>query len=243
MPQPDTSRAARPESPPGGATNRTHLRLLTSAVQLFAERGFHGIGIRDLARAAGISTSSLYHYMGTKEVLLFEIMHDALGKLLRAAEAIEAEHLDPGERLAAFVRMHVVTHAVQRSASIVVDNELDALAEDDRKVIVAQRDAYEAYWGRAIRDGIAAKQFSVPDPTVTRICLLEMCSGVARWFSSSGTQSIDQIAEAYVRIASGMLDVPAEAPDWTRASEQFDVRALVEDVWAIPVPSKAKTPR
>lgn len=234
---------ARHESPTGGAINDTHLRLLTSAVQLFAERGFHGIGIRDLASAAGISTSSLYHYMGTKEMLLFEIMHNALGKLLRAAETIESQHPDPGERLAAFVRMHVVTHAVQRSASIVVDNELDALAADDRDVIVVQRDAYEAYWGRAIRDGIATKQFSVPDPTVTRICLLEMCSGVARWFSSSGTRSIDQIAEAHVRIASGMLDMRAEAPDWTRPSGHFDVRSLVEDVWAIALPSKLETPR
>lgn len=239
MPHQNSSYGAHPENPPGGATNSTHLRLLTSAVQLFAQRGFHGIGIRDLASAAEISPSSLYHYMGTKEMLLFKIMHDALAKLVRAAETIEAEYPNPGERLAAFIRIHVVTHAVQRYASIVVDNELDALGEDDRQIIVNQRDIYEAYWGRAIVEGIVQGQFSVPDPTITRICLLEMCSGVARWFSPTGPRSIDQIAEAYVRIASGMLAVPAQAPDWTQPPDQFNVRSLVEAVWAISLPSEA----
>ena len=41
-------------------------------VALFAAKGFHGTGIRELADAAGLSSATLYHYMGTKEDLLVE---------------------------------------------------------------------------------------------------------------------------------------------------------------------------
>ena len=44
--------------------------MRAAALTLFAERGYHGTGIRQLADAAGLSSASLYHYMGTKEELL-----------------------------------------------------------------------------------------------------------------------------------------------------------------------------
>ena len=52
-------------------------RVRRAALELFAERGFHGTGIRQLAERAGLSSASLYHYMGTKEDLLVELMRAA----------------------------------------------------------------------------------------------------------------------------------------------------------------------
>ena len=60
--------------------------LLADLSKLFATKGFHGTGIRDLAQEADLSSASLYHYMGTKEDLLAEIMHTALNRLLDAAQ-------------------------------------------------------------------------------------------------------------------------------------------------------------
>ena len=47
----------------------TQQRVRRAAVKLFAGKGFHGTGIRDLAQEAKISSASLYHYIGTKEDL------------------------------------------------------------------------------------------------------------------------------------------------------------------------------
>lgn len=217
----------------GPATNSTHQRLLASAVRLFAARGFHGTGIRDLAAAAGLSTASLYHYMGTKERLLFQIMQDALHRLNTAAETIEQRTAAPAVRLAALVRMHVVTHALHRDASIVVDNELGALEDEQREAIVAQRDTYERFWADAIAAGVAAGQFAVPDQRIARIALLEICSGVATWYSRGGDESLERIAEIHVDLASGLLSVPREPAEWVDPARHMDVYALVDQIWAL----------
>ena len=45
-----------------------------TALELFAAHGFAGTGIRQLADAAGVTSSTLYHYMGTKDDLLLELI-------------------------------------------------------------------------------------------------------------------------------------------------------------------------
>ncbi|HEX8868099.1 MAG TPA: helix-turn-helix domain-containing protein, partial [Lentzea sp.] len=89
-------------------------RVRRAAVELFAARGFHGTGIRDLAQAAGLSSATLYHYMGTKEDLLVEIMRTSLTRLIESATQVISATDDPVERLTELVRMHVRAHAEQQ---------------------------------------------------------------------------------------------------------------------------------
>src|ERR1051325_1749247 len=44
-----------------------------TAARLFAERGYHGTSLADLAEALGIQKASLYHHIDTKEDLLWEV--------------------------------------------------------------------------------------------------------------------------------------------------------------------------
>lgn len=229
--------------PDGPAINETHQRILEAAVRLFAARGFHGTGIRDLAASAQLSTASLYHYMGTKERLLFQIMHDALQRLVLAASIIEKQSDDVRVRLDRLVRMHVVTHALSRDASNVVDNQVGALDPVDRLIIVEQRDAYEKYWADAIADGVAAGYFSVPDQSSARMAILEMCSGVARWFSEGGKYSVDQIADIHVDLAASLLAGGGTRFDREQSEPHLDIHELVENIWAIQVPGKRNSDR
>ncbi|PYY38146.1 TetR family transcriptional regulator [Curtobacterium sp. MCJR17_055] len=48
--------------------------ILATALEVIAARGFHKTTVRDLAEAAGTSTSGLLHYFGTKEELFIEIL-------------------------------------------------------------------------------------------------------------------------------------------------------------------------
>ena len=68
---------------------------------LFAERGFLGASIADLAKACDISKSLIYHYYDSKEDILFDVMHSHVRVLLdcgggdrgaqhRAAEKLRA---------------------------------------------------------------------------------------------------------------------------------------------------------
>jgi AcrR family transcriptional regulator len=69
-------------------------RLLAVAVGVFIERGYDGTSMEDLARAAGITKSSLYHHIESKEQLLREAVDRALDSLFELLEEPAPTHLD-----------------------------------------------------------------------------------------------------------------------------------------------------
>ncbi|MDQ0378992.1 TetR/AcrR family transcriptional regulator [Amycolatopsis thermophila] len=207
----------------------TEQRVRRAAVKLFAAKGFHGTGIRDLAQAAKISSASLYHYMGTKEDLLVEIMRECLDRLLLAARETLADLDDPPGRLSALVTLHVMAHAAQPDETRVVDNEVAALSRAARRRVVGLRDEYEAIWAGILDEGVAAGVFDAPEPAVTRLALLEMCTGVARWYSPRGPLPLDRLAARYAQLALRMLGSPA--PDGDTAAGR--AREVATRVWRI----------
>ena len=53
-------------------------RIMEAALKLFAAKGFEATGIREIAESVNLSSAALYHYIGTKDDLLFKIMSDSL---------------------------------------------------------------------------------------------------------------------------------------------------------------------
>ncbi|MFI6029626.1 TetR/AcrR family transcriptional regulator [Amycolatopsis magusensis] len=210
-------------------------RVRGAAVRLFAEKGFHGTGIRDLAQAAGLSSASLYHYMGTKEELLAGIMRECLERLLDGAAKATEGVADPRERLGRLVALHVMSHALQPDETRVVDNELRALSPAAQEPVVRLRDAYERRWASAIADGIAGGVFTADEPSITRLALLEMCNGVSRWYSPRGPLTLEALAAEYARLALRALESTGNGPD----PDLRYCRAVVADVWNTPNPHAA----
>ena len=126
-----------------------------AAVTLFAERGFAATGIRDVGRAAGLNSATLYHYASGKEELLAGIMRAGLEELLRTGREAVAYGADPAVQLARLVAAHVANEAVNPLTSRVTDTEVRALTGGNRAEIIALRDAYEALVAGVLERGAA----------------------------------------------------------------------------------------
>jgi AcrR family transcriptional regulator len=206
----------------------TGTRVRDAAVELFAERGFHGTGIRDLAERAGLSSATLYHYMGTKEDLLVSIMTESLERLLKAGERLTGA--DPASRITGLVELHVLTHATHRLETRVVDDEMRSLSPDRRTAVVALRDRYEALWQDAIDTGCADGVFHVRAPKVARLALLEMCGGIARWYAPDGPIALEDLALRYAEMALGVLGAAGPPPVF-KVDTVRRIRAIVDEIW------------
>lgn len=198
------------EKPP--QSTDTSERIRQSALRLFAKRGYEATGIRDVARDSGLSLSTLYHYVDSKEDLLLEIANKSMHDLRAAAEEALASATTPAERLAALVRAHVVVHGRQRLEALVSDTELRSLSEPERKGAVKLRDSYEAIWQAVLEEGIAAGEFVAEDPHLVRLGLLQMCTGVAYWYSPAGDRSLEHIAGTFAGLAMAMVGAPQVNP-------------------------------
>jgi TetR/AcrR family transcriptional regulator len=87
---PPTPRSSRP--PPSGPSRSTRPRreeILDEATRLFAERGYEGTSMADLAEEVGLRKASLFHHFASKEVLyaavLARLVEDVGGAIARTA--------------------------------------------------------------------------------------------------------------------------------------------------------------
>ncbi|WP_344315542.1 TetR/AcrR family transcriptional regulator [Fodinicola feengrottensis] len=219
---------------PEAAPATTEEQIVRAAVRLFAERGFHATGIRQLAEQAGINSSTLYHYMGTKEDLLFRIVQDSSKRLIEAARQLTARELDPPAAICGLVQIHVWSHATYSAETAVVDNELRALDKPRREAAVRLRDRYEAFWSKTVEAGCARGDFRVPDRRIARLGILQMCSGVAQWYSPSGKLSLRDLVAAHAQMVLGALGASRDRDQVRTLLLEADAQPIADRVWSQP---------
>ena len=195
----------------------TGQRIVDASMTLFARRGYHGTGIRDIAEEAGLSTATLYHYMGTKEDLLLHIMREANTRLTVAADKALASSPDPAEQILLLVRVLVTTEATHR-LTIVGDTELRVLSPESAQEVLQIRDAHEQQWAAAIRNGMGEGSFHVEDEQLARFALIQMCTGVAHWYFPGGRLSLPAITTQYGDMALALLDASRDGQRLSTAS-------------------------
>src|SRR5919197_2047734 len=72
--------------------------LTRQAARLFAEKGYHGTSMGDLAEAMGVQKGSLYAHTGSKQDLLYATMREGADAFHAALEAIP-DDLPPAEKI------------------------------------------------------------------------------------------------------------------------------------------------
>src|SRR2546428_9499534 len=117
--------------PPGGPWAAGARRLAEAAVVAFAERGYHGVSVRDLTAAVGIQGGSFYSHFGSKEQLLFELLlfaHEAHQAHVR--DALLGADPDPAAQLREAIRANVWFQATYPLLTVVANSEFHALTAE-----------------------------------------------------------------------------------------------------------------
>jgi AcrR family transcriptional regulator len=135
-----------------GPTRRE--QILAAAAELFARRGFHGVGIDDIGAAVGISGPALYRHFRSKDAMLGEMLRAISEYLLAGGQRKMAEADGPAQALPELVAFHV-DFALDNSALITVqERDLANLAEPDRHQVRTLQRKYVEVWVHAIRTSV-----------------------------------------------------------------------------------------
>jgi TetR/AcrR family fatty acid metabolism transcriptional regulator len=97
-------RAERTPSTPHKDDKRK--QILKAAVKIFAEKGYHGARISDVAEAAGVAYGLVYHYYGNKDGLLASVFDTNWGVFAKAVNDVaETQGLSMAEKLQQIVEL------------------------------------------------------------------------------------------------------------------------------------------
>ena len=178
-----------------GAASRE--RILTEVTRLFIEKGYHGTGVQEISNAVGLGRGALYHHIGSKERLLFEISMGLLQQAISLAEPVAAGADAPDVKLRRLAGDLLHHHAVHGDGWSVAIHEARFLSEVHRKEINSARDAYERIWRGVMDEGAAAGLWREVDDLEVR-GILGMFNSAARWIRLDGPLGPEEIADRYI---------------------------------------------
>lgn len=129
-------------------------QILAAAAELFAQHGFHGVGIDDIGAAVGISGPALYRHFRSKDAILGEMLTSISQNLLDGGKARASEAATPSDALMSLVRFHI-DFALDHPALITVqERNLGNLHDSDRKLVRALQRRYVEVWVGAIQAAV-----------------------------------------------------------------------------------------
>ncbi|HET9989365.1 MAG TPA: TetR/AcrR family transcriptional regulator [Kofleriaceae bacterium] len=197
------------------ALHRDDLRadVLEGAATPIARHGYHGMSMRDLAKATGKSLASFYHLFESKEEILFELQSQAFERLISTAERALVEVHDPVGQLQIFVLNHVRYFAEQPDVMRVLVHEAAALPKSHRALIRALKQRYFEI-ARDIVRALVTPDRGVDGLELERITysVFGMLNWIYGWYEPARHGPPEQLARTIQHLALHGIDARGAAP-------------------------------
>jgi len=171
------------------------------AARLFAERGYAGTSLGDLAEALGMQKPSLYHHIAAKEDLLWEIAWDGAEAFHGGLDGVPPD-APATERIRLALRAHLAVVADQLDVATVFVREWRYLGGERRDRFVAERRRYEERIRDLFRDAVERSELRTDlDVATAALLFLSAANWAYTWLRpGSGT---DELAD---RLFAALLD-------------------------------------
>ncbi|MEH7250760.1 TetR/AcrR family transcriptional regulator [Neobacillus niacini] len=183
------------------------VEILDAALTLFVKKGFHRTSIQDIADAAGITKGGLYHYLKSKEEILFSLHERFISEGFEKLKLIEEESLLPEEKLVKLLEAHLEIIHDYKDAITIFYKEYNNLSPENYKIVLKKRDDYEDIFVNALEEGRINGVFNIENSRITSFFILGASNFMYHWYNPNGEKPLDELARIYLNmIKHGILN-------------------------------------
>jgi len=172
--------------------------LVDAAARLFADRGYHGTSMADLAEAMGVRKASLYSLTDSKQELLAAVAREGAAAFHGALDHVP-DDAPPLDRIRTALRGHLATVATQVDAAAVFTREWRFLEEPERAVFRAERRRYEERWHELLREAAERGALRADLDVDAAVLLVLSAANWAYTWLRPGTDT-DELADRFCAI-------------------------------------------
>lgn len=238
MPSPSGSPSETPRADGPRSSTRRDLvesQIVAEATRLFAERGFAGTSLKDIADATGLTRPAIYHYVRNKDELLGKLVAElAQGPVVALREINTGSDGGPVARLRRMAYTIALSQAQEPARfQLLIRSEAD-LSDDLAGPYEQGRRDVLAEFVKVIDEGIRSGEMRAVDSRVAALSILGQCNWVAWWQPQSApaelnehvAESIADLAVASVMSTDGDAPAPGDGKARALALLKRDVRYL-----------------
>ena len=201
MTQPSPSHQALIDQGIINAPSSAKGRLLQAAANLFKEKGYERTTVRDLGKAVGIQSGSLFHHFPNKEAILRAVMEETILLNTELMKVALSQSDTPEVKVLALIQCELKSVLGETGAAMtVLVYEWRSLKEESQQHILKLRGIYEDLWISALSEAKDAGKVVI-DPFVLRRLLTGALSWTVNWYRQQGDLTIDQLAQMTLSLA------------------------------------------
>lgn len=238
MNEPPTPEATEPRNP---RRKLVENQILEQATRLFAERGFAGTTLQDIADATGLTRPALYHYVANKDEILARLVSESTETPVAVLHALnERPELTPTQKLREMAN-EIALRQMQAPDRfrLIIRSEAELPASLAATYQQSRRKVLKEYI-RVIEDGIRLGEIRPVDPRTAALGIIGMINWIAWWYQPGDVQGDHAIAAQIADMAVRSLlqenpqpttsEGPARAIAMIRQDLDYLERLLDEDV-------------
>jgi AcrR family transcriptional regulator len=202
--RPDTTVSVSPRPAGQAVAADRRPELIAIAAQLFRERGYDATSTQEIAAAMNVRKATLYHYVRTKEDLLWMVVEPPLRELVdNASEILSPRSKAPTiEKLSTAMAAHASSFEAHYPHMFVITQENGrTLSEPRRTEFATMRNDYTALWIAAVKAGIGSGELRGDlEPRLTVYAIFGMLNWMFRWFTPGRGFSADDVAASFATL-------------------------------------------
>jgi AcrR family transcriptional regulator len=202
-------------------------KIIMEATRLFAERGFAGTSLKDIAEATGMTRPALYHYVRSKEDILAKLVTELAELPAQVLRAVNAE-----QTLSAPERLRRMAHAVAllqangpAKFQLLIRSEADLPPDLVKRYTDSRRNVLREFV-EVIEAGISSGAFRAVDARIAALSIIGQCNWVAWWHHDHRPEEDERVAGEIADLAvasvlapnDGTTDTPDTGADPRRRS-------------------------
>jgi len=170
------------------------VEIYFAAAKIIREKGFQATSLQDIAREVGLTKAGLYHYIPSKERLLYEIMNYAMDRVDRDVIAPAREIKDPAERLIAIAESYARLVVGNQEITIVL-NDIGGLTGAKKRHVNERQDAFYQFVRDTIHELEDNHKISGTDISVLAMSFFGVIRWLAHWYRPNGKLSRERVIQ------------------------------------------------
>ncbi|CAB3698630.1 hypothetical protein LMG26689_00404 [Achromobacter animicus] len=196
-----------------GAETERRRELVLAAGRLFSKHGYERTTVRELAKAVGLQSGSLFHHFRSKEEILVAVMNNGIQEVIDLGGKALASYVEPEDRLAALFRVHMwsMLHGAGGDAMNALVYEWRSLSAPSQAAVKGLSDRYEAMWQSVVAGAVEAGLLQ-GDARVIKRCVLGAMNLTVQWYKPGGRLAPAAFIDAMLQASLPAL--PAGAGRW-----------------------------
>jgi AcrR family transcriptional regulator len=186
--------------------------ILDIATKLFADKGYDGASLSDVAAQMDITKAALYHHIQNKEAILQEICDRVLQKQVKETRQLQRSNLSPRDKLKWFIRGVVIGVTEDKDVMQVIFENTKWLSPAAQEKVRKQKKAFDNVLELILKEGVDKGYFHVRDTKMAVFVIQGACNFGYQWYQPNGRLSPEEISEEMIyMLERGYLDQNSES--------------------------------